>query len=763
MLQLLLGDYMAPAGLISIDVEENEGAILPKSVLASWSDAAEKWLFEERDVLPLWSPVGIAGGIICWQEFGDAGLAPIILFCGLLMGAGLFLGRGLLWGRILMIAGIFILLGFAAIMGKSAMVSAPILEKMQITEFYARIVTVEHLPAQEKTRLELETAGHAGLPAKIRINLSPKQDRPEFREGAIIRLRARLVPPAPPTLPGSYDFARRAWFSGLGATGSALGEVTLYRAGPETGLFGDVRSRLAGHIAEQLPGSAGSIAITMVTGERGSISVDDEAAMRNSGMAHLLSISGLHVTAVVGAIFMLFSRILALFPRIALRFPVPVMAACAAALGAIGYTLLTGAQVPTIRSCIAALMILVALALGRDALSLRLVAFGAGIILLFWPESLAGPSFQLSFAAVTTIIMLHSTPWVKGLSAAGGGNIIWRVGRSIFLLLFTGFAIELVLTPIAIFHFHRAGIYGAFANVIAIPLTTFIIMPFEALALIFDIVGIGAPFWWVAGQSISFMLALAHYISAMPGAVTAMPAIPNWAFGAIILGALWVGIFQSAMRWAGLLPFVAGLIGMWAAPYPDLLITGDGKHLAVVDGNGKFALLRSRAGDYVRETLQENAGTREEPINIEDLPGARCSADSCVVSLNRGGRMWTLLAIRTRYPIPAMELAAACKRADIVVSDRWLPYSCKPRWIKADRDRLAKTGGLAFYLKNQELRTVSEQSPHAPWVIMAREAAQKAERQHYQKYLKSRDDAEIGPTVTSRPAVSERAASGLPN
>jgi competence protein ComEC len=226
--------------------------------------------------------------------------------------------------------------------------------------------------------------------------------------------------------------------------------------------------------------------------------------------------------------------------------------------------------------------------------------------------------------------------------------------------------------------------------------------------------------------------------------VTAMPAMPNWAFGAIIMGALWAGIFQSSMRWAGLLPFAAGIVGMWSAPYPDLLITGDGKHLAVVDGNGKFALLRARAGDYVRETLLENAGIQEEPINIEDMPGAQCSADSCVVSLNRGGRMWTLLAIRTRYPIPAMELAAACKRADIVVSDRWLPYSCKPKWIKADRDLLAKTGGLAFYLKNQELRTVSGQNPHAPWVIMAREAAQNTERKRDQKYRESKREAEVG-------------------
>ena len=89
-----------------------------------------------------------------------------------------------------------------------------------------------------------------------------------------------------------------------------------------------------------------------------------------------------------------------------------MVAATAAALGALAYTLLTGAEVPTVRSCIAALLILVALAMGRDALTLRLVAFGALVVLIFWPEAMAGPSFQLSFAAVATIVIIHEMPIV---------------------------------------------------------------------------------------------------------------------------------------------------------------------------------------------------------------------------------------------------------------------------------------------------------------------------------------------------------------
>src|SRR6185437_9190151 len=126
--------------------------------------------------------------------------------------------------------------------------------------------------------------------------------------------------------------------------------------------------------------------------------------------------------------------------------------------------------------------ILGGIALGRDALSMRLIAGGALIVLIFRPEALAGPSFPMSFAAVTWIVA--------------------RIGRSLIGIIATGLVVEIALAPMALFHFHRAGLYGTFANIIAIPLTTFVIMPTEAAALALDVVGWGAPMWWACGASI---------------------------------------------------------------------------------------------------------------------------------------------------------------------------------------------------------------------------------------------------------------------
>ena len=690
-------------------------------------EAVEKWADDERDQLPLWLPVTVGVGIALWQYFGDFAIVSVVLFCGTIGLTGLALPAGSRIRFVCWVAAAGLLLGFSAMALKSNIVGHPVLAKVWMGEFYGRIEKVEKLSAREVVRLQLATDGHHGLPPKVRVNLSPEQYQPQFTSGAIISLRARLMPPAGPTLPGGYDFARRAWFLEIGATGTALGDVQLNKAAPSTPPLSTARSKLTQHVLDQMPANAGAIAAALVTGDQGHIAETDAQAMRDSGMAHLLSISGLHVTAVVGFIFFAVSRILSLSTWFALRMSVPLIAAGIAAVGAIGYTLLAGAEVPTVRSCVAALLVLTALAMGRDAITLRLVAFGALVVLIFWPEAMAGPSFQLSFAAVATIVALHELPVVKRWTERREETIAAKIWRGLVSLVLTGIAIEVVLAPIALYHFHKAGIYGALANVIAIPLTTFVIMPSEALALLADIFGAGAPFWWLAGQGIFLILTLAHFVSGLPGAISMMPAMPDWAFGAIIFGALIFGLLKTAVRFLGVPLFLVGVIGMMLAPRPDLLITGDGKHLALVSPDGQVALLRAKAGDYVRDMLLENAGTNAEPVPIEQWSGVACSIDMCVLDIERGGRRWSVLATRTPYQVSSMEMAAACKRVDIVASDRWLPSSCQPRWVKADRSLLEQSGGLAFYLTDGRLLSVNDDNAHMPWVKAAGDAKARAE------------------------------------
>src|SRR5206468_10208657 len=193
-------------------------------------------------------------------------------------------------------------------------------------------------------------------PPHVRVSVDEDKLPAGIAPDAMIQVRARLAPPPPMALPGTYDFARDAWFKGIGAVGKALGPVTVVRSARPKGLDG-ARDGLRRHIAARLaPGPAG-IAIALVTGDQNAVDQDDADAMRRAGLTHLLSVSGLHIAAVVAFTMLLTLKLLALSERLALRFNLVLVAAAVAAAAGIGYTLLTGMQVPTVRSCVAALLI----------------------------------------------------------------------------------------------------------------------------------------------------------------------------------------------------------------------------------------------------------------------------------------------------------------------------------------------------------------------------------------------------------------------
>lgn len=673
----------------------------------------------ERDQLPLWLPVGLIVGVAgwFWLPGRESWISFLLLAAAAMLGA-LALGWGTRWGKALAIFCLAILLGCANVWGRAERVAAPRLERAQLAGFGGRIETVQRLPARGTVRLIVATEGGA-LPPRVRINVDSEDGAAAAIEpGARIRGRAWLMPPAPAAVPGGYDFARAAWFQGIGATGRALDLIVV--APPEGRSFAarlaGWRQGLADHVRARLAGTEGQIAAALATGDQGGIPEEDAEAMRRSGLAHLLSVSGLHLTAVVGAVMLLTLKLLALSPALALRYRLILVAAGAGAVAGIAYTLLTGAEVPTVRACIAALLVLAGIALGREALTLRLLAFGALVVLILWPETLVGPSFQLSFAAIMAIVALHEHPRVQALLARRDEPWWAKFGRILLALILTGLAVEATLTPIALFHFHRAGLYGALANIVAIPLTTFVIMPLEALALLLDLAGLGAPAWWLAGQALSLLLGLARAAAAAPGAVAMLPTMPAPAFALIAFGGLWICLWRTRIRRWGTLPILLGAIWSLSTPAPDILVTGDGRHLAVRGPAGELAILRDRAGDYVRSLLAENSGEEAEFAEIAALPAAACSPDLCAVDLVRDGRRWRLLATRSRHFVAIPAFRRACAEADIVVSDRRLPRSCVPRWLKADREFLARHGGLAIRLgRTGSVEAVASAEGRHPW------------------------------------------------
>lgn len=684
------------------------------SIRRGAGDALETRLEAERERIGLWLPVALGAGIAAWFALPAKAhwIGLLLLLAGGLCG-GLLIGWQGRLGRVVVVGCSVMAAGVLLIWTRAVWVAAPVLAGPVVTEFSAIVERAEPLPAKGQIRILALPQNRPDLPPRVRLTLRSEQAA-TLTDGETIGVRARLMPPPTASLPGGYDFAQRAWFDRIGAVGTVLGEVS--RVPAKGAVTPPLRARLSAHIHGQVDGSPGGIAAALVTGDRGAISEADEEAMRRSGLAHLLSISGLHVTAVVGFAMLLTMRLLALSQRLALAGYVLPLAAAAGALAGGGYTLLAGAEVPTLRSFIAALLVLIAFLMGREALTLRLVAAGALIVLIWRPESLAGPSFQLSFAAVTAIIALHESRPMHAFLARRDEAMVIRLGRGLAGLLLTGLVVEIALAPIALFHFHKAGLYGALANVVAIPLTTFVIMPAEALALLFDSVGLGAPFWWITEQALLALIGLAHGVADAPGAVAMMPSFPRWGFALAVFGGLWLLLWKTGWRRIGAVPLAIGMAALLVQPRPDLLVTGDGRHIAAAMPDGSYALLRDKAGDYVRDSMAEAAGVDAPLAALTELDHVECNRDFCRWSQGEGAARRIILASRGRDRIEGAEMAAACAAADVVISDRWLPHECAGRWMTIDRDSLATSGGLALYLgeKPEAVATLKAGDGH-PW------------------------------------------------
>ena len=669
-----------------------------------------------------WLAVGFGSGIGLWFALDNRWewLALLAICLGVALAAAVFMSAS---GRYpylrLAIAGMALMVaaGCATVWTKSAVVGTPPISHAMVPLIVARVLDRFDEPAEGRVRLVLATREpRTDRVIRVRVNMPAAADQPGLVEGAVVQLRARLMPPSPPKLPGSYDFARAAWFAGISATGSVIGSPRIVTPASGDRWLARLQHALAARVRARIAGSPGGIGATFASGERGGIAADDAQAMRDAGLAHLLAVSGLHVSAVVGLAFMLTIRVLALIPAVALRVRLPLLAAGAGALAGVGYTLLTGSQVGTVRSCLGALLVLAALALGRQPLSLRLLAVAALVVMLLWPEALAGPSFQMSFGSVLAIIALHNAGPVRNFLAHRAEPWPMRWARELAMLLIGGMVIDLALMPIALFHFHRAGLYGAMANLVAIPLTMFVAMPLLALSLALDSIGLGAPAWWLTGKSLTFLLAVAHWTASRPGAVTLLPSLGTGRFILFVAAMLWLGLWRGNIRLLGLIPAVLATLSLaWLRP-PDVMITGDGRNVGIISENGEnLMILRDGRSSFDRDAMLEAAGMAGTVTPLEQWPGARCNHDFCLVELSRGGRLWRLLVARTQASVSDRDLAQACAGVDIVIAEQKLFGPCRPTLIKADRTLLMRTGGLALDLVNREVTTVEESEGDHPW------------------------------------------------
>jgi competence protein ComEC len=616
----------------------------------------------------LWIPIAFGLGAAGYLELrGELPLWAVAVLAILAWIAGWLAHR--LWpGRLVAIGAL--LLAFAAsglLAGeiRSLRVAAPIAPASQrAVAVDAFVVDVLSPGAGGGARLLLAPVRIAGLtpehtPVRLRATIDPTAVP---GPGAAVRVLARLNPPPPPVSPGAYDFARDAWFDGIGGSAFAVGDIQFVTLEPPPWRLrwvmavNAVRWSLARRIVEQMGPASGGLGAAMTTGHEAWIAAQQTDQMRTAGLAHIISISGLHMAIVGGFVFAAVRLAVAAWPWAALRAPGKKIAAAAGMAAIVAYLVLSGAPAPAERAAITACVAFSAILVDRRAISLHALAVAALIILCLQPEAAGQPGFQMSFAATAALVALAEAwpraireiavpRWIKIIQGVGG----W-VGVSLGASLVAGLA----TTPFALQHFNRIAVFGLPANLAVAPLSSFVFMPALAIGTALTPLGLGEPFLKLAGWGIEAMTFIAAKVAALPHASLTVASAPPAALAVSFLGLMLLCLWRGRLRWVGLPMALA--VNLWPRPAaPDIWVSSDGGAAAVREGEAAVST-RPDVRRFALDLWMRRRGLSEAQA------GFSCSRYVCTPSRPMPVRLVNAYGLK----VPA-NLDALCGAADVVV------------------------------------------------------------------------------------------------
>ncbi len=672
----------------------------------------------EQERRLFWLPVALGMGVALyfslshepapWTAPGLIAVALAVLLAARRWLVGFASGQqiAMLGSVLLLSAGI----GFGAAQWRANYVAAPVIAKrIGPVEISGALETLEHRRGGYRIVIENPRIGRQmppATPAKVRLTVRTK-DRlsPDLQPGDLVRLTGILMPPPEAAMPGGFDFVRHAWFKRLGGVGFAISKpvVEARRSGGllDARRIETLRQSISDHVQTVLPGAQGAVAAALMTGKRGAIPQEVMQNMRDAGLAHLLAISGLHIGLLAGLLFFAIRAGFAAIEPLALNYPIKKWAAVAALIGAFGYLLLSGETVPTQRAFLMTGLVLLAVMLDRQAFSMALVAWAAGAVLLLAPESLLGPSFQMSFAAVIALIAIYEILRGRLVQWRGQGGFLRRLMIYVLGVMVTTVVASLATGPFAAFHFGRLASYGLAANMIAVPLMAVCIMPLAIAAFALMPFGLDSLALIPMGWGIDLVLRVAATVAAWPGAVHLVPAFSGAALGLVAFGALWLALWRTRWRLAGFVPIIAAIVLALGQPAPDILVDSAGKYFAVATADGGLMMSSKRANHTTDAWIASRGLAIGSAWPATTTIDETLSCDGWSCFLRARGRSVALVR-------DAQALREDCQAADIVISVVPVPQKCRTPTLVIDRFDLWRRGAHAVWLsKEGAIRVVS--------------------------------------------------------
>ncbi len=517
-------------------------------------------------------------------------------------------------------------------------------------------------------------------------------------------------------MPGGYDFARMSYFQGIGASGYSLTKPAVLD-GHNLPLDMRVRTKLASlravigaRITSMLPGQTGEIAAALTVGQTAGLDDSSMDDLRGSGLAHVISISGLHMSLVAGTVFWFLRWTLALFPFIALRYSVRTLAGGTALIAVTIYLALSGAAIAAVRSYLMIAAVFLAIVLNRPALSLRNVALAGLLILIVLPDSLIDISFQMSFAATAALIAGYErfARYLHFEARSVRERLTWQPVYIVGAVLMTTATAGLAVEPFSAYHFHNLTSYAALGNLLGGPPIDFIVMPAMVVALIAMPFGLDEWPLKIMGIGIDAMMAVAKWVASFPGALIAVPAFPFAALLLIISGGLWLIIWRRPWRLLGLAAIGAGTALTSIHAKPDILVDREAKVVAIRDRGGKLQAPKSRRGFYTVAQWLKADGDGRKPKEASTGSGWQCDSYSCLATVK--GKLVSFIA----KPDAIHE---DCERAAVLVMPMDLRQPCPAPRLVLDRGVLWEKGSSFITLAGNSLilQTATARRGVRPW------------------------------------------------
>lgn len=529
--------------------------------------------------LVIWIPAALcAGSAGYFMAPGEppaiiAGLLPIAAVC--LVAAAWFVRGQASWlFALLLSAGL--LAGFALAQNRTqSRTPPPIVLSERAVAVTGWIEAVERGGSRPRLLIRvqaLEGAEHP--PERIRIRAALGEHAP----GDGVTVRAVLSRPPAPAAPGGYDPARAAWFDGVALTGFAISDLSAAEIGGVHGLqraLAGYRWRLAERIRAKAGDRTGGVAAALLTGERSGVSEEDAEALRLSGLGHILAISGLHMALFAGGVYMAARFVLASIEPYARAHDPRKPAAMIALLAATGYLILSGAAVSTQRAWVMAVVVLVGVLLDRRAFSMRSLALAALVVVILAPESVIEAGFQMSFAAVAALIAVYDA-WLRlKPERFARPGLVDRALESLGGLSMTSVVAGGATGAFAAFHFQRMAAYGLIANLAAMPVFTFWVMPAGAVALLLTPLGLDGPALWVMDAGLRVVLAIAHWTAGLQGAGVSVIAADGTVIALYGAGFALATLGLGLIRLGGIATALAAF-ALWALQTPPGVMISDG-------------------------------------------------------------------------------------------------------------------------------------------------------------------------------------------